>query len=164
MMDIFYRNFKDRLLEKYAEPLCRRIAYGVRRDLQTLFDTSMQSGDDSGLNNLWDEICVQVQGEESIFWDMYVDLIDSCIESRANKLKPHELMTIWWQNEDLENNTDSLSITKANEYDEPWDLEDNSYLMEDIVTYIRNTYIFGEAQNYRNKAISEYLFRGYEFD
>lgn len=108
-MDIFCYNFKDRLLAKFAEPLCRRIAYGARRELQSWDDASMQSGDNSGLKNLWDEICVQVQREESIFWDMYIEIIDSCIERQASKLKPHELMAIWWQNENLEYDTDSLS-------------------------------------------------------
>ena len=163
-MNIFYYNFKDRLLAKFAEPLCRRIVYVARRELQSWDKTSMQSGDNSGLKNLWDEICVQVQGEQSVFWEMYIELIDSCIERQADKLKPHELMAIWWQKEDLEYDVDTLSITKTSEDDEPWDLEDNSYLMEEIVTYVRESYIMQDAANYRNKAISEYLFRGYEFD
>ena len=163
-MDIFYYNFKDRLIAKFAEPICRRVAYGTRRELQSWDDTSMQSGDDSGLKNLWDEICVQAQGEQSIFWEMYVDLIDSCIERRADKLKPHELMAIWWQKEDLENDMDSFSITKASEDDEPWDSDDYSYLMEEIVAYIRDKYVMGDALNYSNKAISEYLYCGYSFD
>lgn len=163
-MDIFNYNFKDRLLAKFAEPLCRRISYGARRELQSWDDSSMQSGDDSGLNNLWDEICVQVQHEESIFWDMYIEIIDSCIKRQASKLKPHELMAIWWQKEDLENDVASLSITKTNEDDEPWDLEDNSYLLEEIVTYVREAYVMQDAANYSNKAISEYLYRGYSFE
>ena len=119
----------------------------------------MQSGDNSGLKNLWDEICVQVQREESIFWDMYIEIIDSCIERQASKLKPHELMAIWWQNENLEYDTDSLSITKTSDDDEPWDLEDNSYTMEEIVTYVRESYLMQEASTYSNKAITEYLHR-----
>ena len=75
-MDIFSYNFKDRLLAKFAEPICRRIAYSVRRELQSWDKTSMQSGDDSGLKNLWDEICVQAKGEQSIFWEMYVGLAE----------------------------------------------------------------------------------------
>ena len=163
-MDIFFYNFKDRLLAKFAETFCRRIANCVRRELQSWDDNSMMSGDDSGLKNLWDEICVQVQREESIFWDMYVEIIDSCIERQASKLKPHELMAVWWQKEDLEDDVESLSITKTSEDDEPWDLEDNSYLMEEIVTYIREVYVIQDAANYSNKAITEYLDRGYEFD
>jgi len=39
----------------------------------------MQSGDDTPLKNIWDEVCVQVQGEESAMWDTYSETIQSLI-------------------------------------------------------------------------------------
>ena len=44
-----------------------RIARKAIHDLQQM--TVTMSGDDSGLKNTWDEICVQIQQEESFFWD-----------------------------------------------------------------------------------------------
>ncbi|TQP18461.1 hypothetical protein FLL96_01150 [Vibrio cholerae] len=47
------------------------------RDLLSKITTIMKkqnftlSSDDSGLKNIWEEFCAQVQGEESIFWDEY---------------------------------------------------------------------------------------------
>jgi hypothetical protein len=38
--------------------------------LRELVD-GLQSGVDSGLTNTWEEICVQVQGEQSVLWDAY---------------------------------------------------------------------------------------------
>lgn len=156
-MDVFSYNFKDRLISAFAEPLCRRILYGVRRKLQT-WEDSLMSEEDSGLNNLWDEICVQVQRELSIYWDDYVDVIDSCIERQASKLKPHELMAIWWQNDNLEDEIPSSSIKETGEFGEPLDLEDDSYLMEEVVTFIRDNYVLNDAAYYRNIAIRKYLF------
>lgn len=44
------------------------------------------SGDDSGLANVWEELCVQVQGEESPFWCSYVDFVDDAIRAALANL------------------------------------------------------------------------------
>lgn len=38
------------------------------------------SGDDSGLQNIWEEICVQKQGGESFFWESYENTIENFIQ------------------------------------------------------------------------------------
>lgn len=38
------------------------------------------SGDDSDLKNIWEEICCQVQGEESSDWDVYINTIENFID------------------------------------------------------------------------------------
>ncbi|MBS3948993.1 MAG: hypothetical protein KGZ57_11990 [Dethiobacter sp.] len=54
-------NYKDKIISDIAESACEIIAKKVIRKLQQLKD--MLSGDDTPLKNVWDEICVQVQGE-----------------------------------------------------------------------------------------------------
>ena len=54
-----------RIVRRLAEQVCQRITRRVIRSLRELVD-GLQSGDDSGLTNAWEEICVQVQGEQSV--------------------------------------------------------------------------------------------------
>jgi hypothetical protein len=57
------------IVREVANQASRRIARKVTAVLQRMKDTL--SGDDSGLETTWDEICVQVQYEESVLWDIY---------------------------------------------------------------------------------------------
>ena len=62
-----------KLLRKQSQLVGTRIARATARDLK-LYRDNLLSGPDSGLRNVWDEICVQVQGERSFFWDAYRDM------------------------------------------------------------------------------------------
>jgi hypothetical protein len=76
--------------------VCQRISRQVIRNLQGLNDkNSLLSGDDSGLVNIWDEVCVQMQLEESCFWDVYEDLIETFVRSYVEKLPDHERDAAW---------------------------------------------------------------------
>ncbi len=57
----------------------------------------MQSGDDSGLRNVWDEVCVQVQGQESVMWDVYLDTISGIIAGYLSGLDDAVKQAIWLQ-------------------------------------------------------------------
>ena len=57
--------------------------------------TTRLSGDDSPLRDAWDEICVQVQGQESVFWSAYLDTIDMTITAFVKDLPQHELAALW---------------------------------------------------------------------
>ena len=58
------------------------------------------SGDDSGIRNTWDEVCAQVQGEQSFYWEAYEDTIDSVILSELRKLPEVELCALWLQTDE----------------------------------------------------------------
>jgi hypothetical protein len=58
---------------------------------------ALHSGDDSGLVSTWDEICAQVQGEHSIFWDAYEDVMDRFVAEAVRELKPYQLEAVWLQ-------------------------------------------------------------------
>lgn len=80
--------------------LLRTAASAVRASLVDSVITALQrmpahlSGDDSGLDTAWDEVCVQIQCEESIFWDAYVQTIDSCITAAIFELAPALMDTL----------------------------------------------------------------------
>lgn len=68
-------------------------------DLRAITE-GLQSGDDSGLENIWEEICVQVQGEQSIFWSMYEDLVDTCVTAHVMTLNRDEKIALWLTTDD----------------------------------------------------------------
>ena len=82
---------RDQITRDLGETLRKRLVRGIIRDLQGLREQSMLSGEFSGLRNVWEEICVQQQCEESCFWDTYLEVIDAFIEGLLEGLKPYEL-------------------------------------------------------------------------
>jgi hypothetical protein len=92
---------ESRLIAKIAEESTVRISRRVVRDLQQLKEVA--SGDDSGLENLWDEICVQRQGEESVFWDAYDQTVWTLVAAQLDKTPVTELQAIWLQTDEGEN-------------------------------------------------------------
>lgn len=67
--------------------------------IKTLRDEKkgLQSGDDSGLINIWDEICVQMQREQSEMWELYQDMITGFVEAELGKLDSSIIKSIWLQ-------------------------------------------------------------------
>ncbi|MFM9966942.1 MAG: ankyrin repeat domain-containing protein [Burkholderiales bacterium] len=116
-------------------------------DLEAMTD-GLQSGDDSGLENIWEEICVQVQGEESVFFSMYENLIDSCVKTQVKNLTPDEKFVLWlttdegldwvFDNQDDEGGARQVRIR---------DVE-----IADIVSEIRPC-VLSEAADYENDRI-----------
>ena len=65
-------------VSSYHEDL---ISENVISKLKALRDPNfLLSGDDSGLENTWEEVCSQVQGEESFHWDVYINTIENFID------------------------------------------------------------------------------------
>jgi hypothetical protein len=77
----------------------RAIDKTVRRTIRTLQKQTdgLQSGDDSGLVNLWGEVCVQMQFEKSFYWQTYEHVIESILPVHLDRLSPLELEAIWLQ-------------------------------------------------------------------
>lgn len=111
------------------------------------------SGDDSGLENAWNEVCVQVQHQQSFYWETYLQTIRDYIAGSIEDLKRYELEAIWLQTPE----------------GDAWDTEDiddreaNPVYNGDIVEYVLHA-VLGEAANYENRAIREYLDGSYEHD
>lgn len=108
----------------------------------------MQSGDDTTLKNLWDEICVQAQDQDSVMWDAYSDTIHSLVLEEVAKLDTATKQAIWLQ-------TDAgIDWSVDNEDHE---IPTNS---EDIAQYTLDTFVLAAAGNWTNKRIEKYLERG----
>ncbi len=130
-----------------AHEAARRITRKVIAYLQSRTDTL--SGDDSELKTTWDEICVQVQVQESIYWDDYDDTVRDIVRGLIFELPKHEREAIWWQ-------TDARFDWDCAE---PEDREAYPVIDDDIVDYLVGKYVYAEADRWSNARIRAFTDR-----
>ena len=87
-----------RVVSEHARALAGQIGLQVASDLKRAREPLL-SGDGSGLKSAWQEICVQVQGEESVFWDAYIQLMRDYVLSRLQTVSAPELEMLWLRTE-----------------------------------------------------------------
>src|SRR5262245_17782809 len=138
-------DYRDEIISEIAKVECERICRGVIHALQRMTD-GMQSGDDTPLKNIWDEVCVQVQLQQSFFWDLYLDTIRLVIRPAVQTLDVSRKQAIWLQT--------SYGIDWVIENDGP---EVPPFCEDDIDDYILNDFVLSKAADWRNKRIEEYL-------
>ena len=134
------------ILKPFAVDIAKRISQDCIKYLKGLKATL--SGDDSGLVNVWNEICVQLQDEYSFFWDAYEETVRSFVAGHVAELQNHEKKALWIQTDDFLNWL---------EYDKQDD--DNGVIIgneDDIVRYIMHEYIYREGIDYDNDSIEQY--------
>ena len=136
-------DLQEKMISGRAKGECQRISTRVMRRLQKLEGDSLLSGDDSILTNTWDEICVQIQGERSIFWDTYILTIEHMVDAEVDKLGSDVQMAIWLQ-------TDNGRIWES-ESDGP------GPAVEDITNHLIYEYLFIEAGKWSNSRIRGYI-------
>ncbi len=140
-------NYRDKIICDFAEAACNRISRKVIRSL-TRMTNGMQSGDDTPLKNIWDEICVQAQDQDSVMWDAYSDTIHSLVLEEVTKLDTATKQAIWLQ-------TDAGI---------DWSVDNEDHEVpsncEEIAQYTLDTFVLAAAGNWTNKRIERYLQRG----
>jgi hypothetical protein len=138
---------ESNIVRAVADQAAKRITRKAIATLQQM--TDRMSGDDSGLETAWDEICVQMQHEQSFYWDAYDDTVRAILAGHAAELSKHEREALWLQ-------TDA-----GNDWDckEPEDREAYPVCDDDIVNYLANEYVYGEAERWSNARIRAYLER-----
>jgi hypothetical protein len=79
--------FEFSIVRQLAEHVARHMTERTIAELQDMTET-LGSGDDSGMENLWEESCVQVQYDEFPLWDAFRNFIRAAgrftNESRPN--------------------------------------------------------------------------------
>lgn len=79
-----------------AEALAASLVKRFVRHFQRMRDPAMLlSGDDSGLKNVWDEICVQKQAFESTDWRTHQRMIELVACVTVDELGATEKQTLW---------------------------------------------------------------------
>lgn len=142
-------------IEKY---IARAWALRIREPLieatisrmERMSGSEMQLGDDSGLLDVWEEVCVQIQGEESMFWSVYVDTIDSILLGKIELLDRDEQLALWVM-------TDSgWDYVYDHHADESGSDADIPVDLTEIVDMIRGE-VMRKAADYESPTIYEYL-------
>ena len=135
-----------RIVRRLAEQVCQRVTRRVIRALREIVD-GLQSGDDSSLANVWEEICVQVQGEQSVLWGAYDVTVRQIVSTEVTALPEHERDAVWLQTPE----------------GEEWDAEEEDERTkspvtgDNIIDYLTNDYVYSAAANWSNPRIRKYL-------
>lgn len=136
------------IVRQLAEHVARQVAQRTIEELRDMTET-LGSGDDSGMENVWEEICVQVQYDEFPFWAAYVHTAKGLILSTVENLPAHEREALWLKSDQ----------------GEEWDSEDEEQreaypvLNDDIVAYVWNEHLLPEAGRFSNERTRGYLDR-----
>lgn len=148
------------LIRQYANVVAERVCDGVIEDLKQI--TTTLSGDDSGLRNTWEEICVQVQGEESFFWDEYQTVMQDAILGAIVAVEQRDLASLWLQSEegwswrwDMENADDDAANAEVTEI---------PFVQEEIAKHILQKHLMVRAEDYSNQRIAAFLGKDDELD
>ena len=141
-------NNRDEILSNIADRECENICTKTISTLQCMSD-GMQSGDDTQLENLWDEICIQVQYRQSVFYDAYLETITTIISRALNGVNEHLKQAIWLQ---TDQGWDWGYDNKESEDDVPPFGGD-----DDIAEYILHKYVLREAADWSSDEIDGYL-------
>ena len=107
------------------------------------------SGEASGLANVWNEICVQVQYERSFTWDAYDQSARAVVDALVEELLPHEQAGLWLQ-------------THAGiewDSDDPAERASVPVATDDIAAHLLRDYIYPAAEYWSNVRIRAYLDR-----
>ena len=135
---------QEKIIREIADAECERISRKVILALQKQTDCLM-SGGDSGLKNVWDEICVQIQQEYSNYWNLYVETVEGLVEAEVNKLPIRIQEAIWLQTETGWNSSEENICIFHNE----------------LSRYIAEDYIFSKASDWSNRRIHFYIYGEY---
>lgn len=136
------------VVSELADQMYRRLTRRMISALQRM-KNCLLSGDDSGLENTWDEICAQIQLEAALTWDAYDDTVRRLAASLVERLPSHEREAMW------------LQTPEAAE----WACEDESrrlsypVLDDEIIEHLVSEYVYSEAGSWTNVRIREYLDR-----
>jgi hypothetical protein len=139
-------DISEKITNQLANTISERISRKVETSLKEMED-GLQSSEDSGLENLWDEVCVQVQSARSMFWSLYDNLIYGLTLSNVKELEPYEMEAIWLQTDDGMEWKQEVSENDCN----------LGYSTEEIAEYIVKEHVFKKAGEYSNKKIIRYL-------
>lgn len=117
------------------------------------------SGDDSVLQNTWEEICVQVQGERGYFWDAYESAMRDAVLGALQFIDKAVQKALWLHTDDgrdlrydLEADEEE-GLTAQAGYGQPDIPVDDEAIARDIIA----NYLLPLADDYRNSRIEQFL-------
>lgn len=134
------------ITSKFGEDVGRLCAKRVVKTLRTMSDPLL-SGDGSGLENMWEEVCVQVQLQHSVYWNLYEDMMEGMVAHEVSLLKRHQLEAAW------------LCTDDGSEwhYTDEEDREEAVVDEDAVVQWVYHDHLMSMANGYTNERIQVYL-------
>ncbi len=142
---------EQHIVAAWAKQLRDKVIKNSIATLEQIDSNELLSGDDSGLKNVWEEICVQVQDEPSVFWDTYVETLESLLAECIELLDRDARLALW-------------TVT-----DEGWDYLYDHYaddegvgdvpLVEDEIVAKLKDELLAVAASFSNQRITKFLQR-----
>jgi hypothetical protein len=129
---------------------------------QLMRSKHLLSGDDSNLENTWEEICVQVRGEQGYFWEAYESAMRDAVLGVLQFLDRNVLEVLWLQTDygldlryDLEAAVEDGTANQSG-YVWPEIPIDEEVIAQDIIT----NRLLPLADNYTNQRVEMFLCPG----
>lgn len=85
---------EQHLVAAWASQLSDKLIKEAILSLEAMDSQEMLSGE-SGLKNVWEEICVQVQDEQSFFWGTYVEIMEELLAGHVEMLDVDARLALW---------------------------------------------------------------------
>lgn len=152
-------SFQKALIREFAVAAADQICAKAIGSLSALRATL--SGDDSGLENVWEEICVQVQGEESFYWEIYLKTMSDAVLGAIHELDlpTRDLSALWLQSEEgwdwhWDREWEEEQTERSNRTSFP---EKVPFVLEDIACYVVNNHLKPKAEEFSNPNIDCHL-------
>lgn len=146
---------EQRIVAAWASQLTDKIISDAINALQKMDSDDMLSGD-SGLKNAWEEICAQVQGERSFFWEAYTETMESLLAGNVEVLDQDSRLALWAITDEGWNflydhhadDEDSVDIPVSN---------------EEIVVVLMDK-LLSKASDHESPSITRFLYQLDEFE
>jgi hypothetical protein len=133
--------------------VAQEAALRVTRESIAELESMTETTSNSELETIWEEICVQVQHEQSVFWDAYDDIVWSMIRGRVDDLPKYQREAIW-----LQTDADFDWRYEEAESRDAYPISDG-----DIINYLVKK-LYSEAADWSNDRIDAYFARTSERD
>ena len=142
---------EQQIVAAWARQLSDKLIKDSIAALEQMDANEMLSGDDSGLKNVWEEICVQVQQEESIFWDAYLETMEGLLTGFVELLDRDARMALWAVTDEGSDYVDDHQADTDGVRDVP--------VSEDEIVSKLKDGLLSAAANYSNARITKFLAR-----
>lgn len=142
---------EQHIVAAWAKQLSDKFIKDSIAALEQMDSNEMLSGEDSGLKNVWEEICVQVQDEQSFFWDTYVETMEGLLAGCVELLDRDARLALWAVTEE---GWDYIYDHHADDEG----VEDVPLVEDEIVAKLKDE-LLSVAASYSNQRITKFLQR-----
>lgn len=148
-----HRLSEHSIVRQLAEHIAGQVTQRAIEALQCMTE-GLGSGGDSGLESVWEEICVQMQQDQSVMWDAYVETLEGLLLGLVEELPRHEQEALWLVTDPGEEWSDEDEDQRGT----------NPVIHDDIVDHLLNERLLPEAEHWSNERISAFFERASAID